>query len=274
MLAGCESIQVFKNRLNENLSEMVQMKQSCLRNKRFGMETKLFYVLPLPSPHKSYCFVGIPHTSKKIKTLTYESLSVTVTSPHLKVAFPSVPSPSCYNSPCTLLSWHLCIAGKSEGNAKGEQAWHRGRKRNFASPPGMGGIGRLRHKTHTMAWRLLSREEAADELSGGTEMESWPKDSYQTTDTHQAKPQQSSHYSQCCTEGFKAATATCIIISADYMGGRHAKVIAGRLANFMLALHVFPGQSLPFTSKKLKRNMWIFVFNSHYLWAGEFTFFL
>lgn len=29
---------------------------------------------------------------------------------------------------------------------------------------------RLRHKTHTMVGRLLSREEAADELSGGIGM--------------------------------------------------------------------------------------------------------
>lgn len=242
----------------------------------FGWKLKfLMFFLYLP-PTKVTVLLAYPtHVQENQNSYVRVSQCYShLTSPHLKVAFPSVPSPSCYNSPCTLLSWHLCIAGKSEGNAKGEQAWHRGRKRNFASPPGMGGIGRLRHKTHTMVWRLLSREEAADELSGGTEMESWPKDSYQTTDTHQAKPQQSSHYSQCCTEGFKAATATCIIISADYMGGRHAKVIAGRLANFMLALHVFPGQSLPFTLKKLKRNMWIFVFNSHYLWAGEFTFFL
>lgn len=46
-------------------------------------------------------------------------------------------------------------------------------------------------------------------MSRGTRMGSWPKDSYQIMDTHQAKLQESSHYSQCCTEGFKATSATC-----------------------------------------------------------------
>lgn len=163
MLAGCESILVFKNRLNEHLSEVVQMKQSCLRNKGFGMETKLCNILPLPSPKK--CLVGMPHTFPRKSKLFPTDLSALqiATSPQTQCDFPIYPQTPCYNSACTLLSWHLCTAGKSEGIAKGEQVWHRGRKRNFASPPGMGGTGRLRHKTHTIGWRLLSTEEAADE---------------------------------------------------------------------------------------------------------------
>lgn len=150
MLAGCGSIQVFKNRVNKHLSEVVQIKQSCLRNKGFGKETKLFNILPLPSPPKFYCFVGMPHTFPRKSKLFPTSLSVlqTATSPQIQCDSPLYPQPLCYNSPCTLLSWQLCIAGKSKEGAKGEQVWHRGRKRNFASPPGMGGTGRPRYK-HT-----------------------------------------------------------------------------------------------------------------------------
>lgn len=129
------------------------------------METKLLNILPLPSPQKNYCFVGMLHTFPRKSKLFPTSLSVLqiATSPQIQCDFPLYSQLLCYNSPCTLLSWHLCIAGKSEEGAKGKQVWHRGRKRNFASPPGMGGTGRLRHKTHTRGWRLLSREKAADE---------------------------------------------------------------------------------------------------------------
>lgn len=77
MLAGSESMQVFKNRLNEHLPEVAQMKQSCLRNKGFGMETKLFNTLSLPSPPENYCFVGMLHTFPRKSELLHTSLCVT-----------------------------------------------------------------------------------------------------------------------------------------------------------------------------------------------------
>lgn len=105
MLAGSESIQVFKNRLNEHLSEVVQMKQSCLRNKGFGMETKLFNILSLPStPKYIVLLVCSTHFQENQNSFIQASVSQIATSPQIQCDLPLCPQPSCYNSPCTLLS--------------------------------------------------------------------------------------------------------------------------------------------------------------------------
>lgn len=120
MLAGSESIKVFKNRLNEHLSEVVQMKQSCLRNKGFGMETKLFNILSLPFPPKNYCFVGMLHIFPRKSELFRTSLCVTNSHLTSNPMWPSPPSPALLLQlslhPPFLTSLHC---RKSEGGAKG-----------------------------------------------------------------------------------------------------------------------------------------------------------
>lgn len=140
MLAGCESIQVFKNRLNENLSEMVQMKQSCLRNNRFGMETKLFYVLPLPSPHKSYCFVGIPHTFPRESKLLHTSLSV-LQSPHLtsRWLFPLSPAPPATTLPAPSFPDISALQGRVRGMLRGSRPGTGAEKETLPLLQGWGG---------------------------------------------------------------------------------------------------------------------------------------